>query len=107
MADNNNSFADGLGEGLRKVFLAGVGALATTAEKGSEIINDLVKKGELTVNQGKALNEELAHKASKESAEAKDRVHAAGEQLHNAATGISHAAKKAVKDAEKDVEEGE
>ncbi|NMN00560.1 hypothetical protein G1C96_1139 [Bifidobacterium sp. DSM 109958] len=48
-----------LGEGLRKVFLAGVGALATTYEKGSEIVDDLVKKGELTVEQGKTLNEEL------------------------------------------------
>lgn len=50
-----------LGEGLRKVFLAGVGALATTYEKGSEIVDDLVKKGELTVEQGKALNTELKH----------------------------------------------
>ena len=51
------------GEGLRKVFLAGVGALATTVEKGQEIVDDLVKKGELTVEQGKALNTELKRKA--------------------------------------------
>lgn len=51
------------GEGLRKVFLAGVGALATTVEKGQEIVDDLVKKGELTVEQGKALNTELKSKA--------------------------------------------
>ena len=44
------------GDGLRKVFLAGVGALATTVEKSQEIVDDLVKKGELTVEQGKALN---------------------------------------------------
>ncbi|KAB7790219.1 hypothetical protein [Bifidobacterium leontopitheci] len=57
------------GEGLRKVFLAGIGALATGVEKGQEglekgqqIIDDLVKKGELTVEQGKALNTELKHK---------------------------------------------
>ena len=41
------------GDGLRKVFLAGVGALATTVEKSQEIVDDLVKKGELTVEQGK------------------------------------------------------
>lgn len=52
------------GDGLRKVFLAGVGALATTVEKSQEIIDDLVKKGELTVEQGKALNTELKRKAS-------------------------------------------
>ena len=61
------------GDGLRKVFLAGVGALATTVEKSQEIVDDLVKKGELTVEQGKALNAELKHKVAevKESSEAK------------------------------------
>ena len=44
MADFN--FNDGL---LHKVFLAGVGALATTVEKSQEIVDDLVKKGEITV----------------------------------------------------------
>lgn len=43
---------DNLGESLKKVMLAGVGALATTAEKSKEILDDLVKKGELTVEQG-------------------------------------------------------
>ncbi|WEV41809.1 phasin family protein [Bifidobacterium sp. ESL0682] len=52
-----------LGDGLRTVFLAGIGALATTAEKGQEIVDELVKKGELTVEQGKTLNTELKHKA--------------------------------------------
>ena len=56
------------GDGLHKVFLAGVGALATTAEKSQEIVDDLVKKGELTVEQGKALNTELKRK----TAEAKE-----------------------------------
>lgn len=61
------------GDGLRKVFLAGVGALATTVEKSQEIVDDLVKKGELTVEQGKALNAELKHKVAevKESSKAK------------------------------------
>ncbi|RSX55172.1 cytosolic protein [Bifidobacterium dolichotidis] len=93
MAENNN-LVDGLGEGLRKVFLAGVGALATTAEKGSEIINDLVKKGELTVSQGKELNEELSHKAGNVSENVKESVKEAGEQLRSAAAGIQHAATK-------------
>lgn len=52
------------GDGLRKVFLAGVGSLATTVEKSQEIVDDLVKKGELTVEQGKALNTELKRKAA-------------------------------------------
>ena len=55
-------------------FSPGVGALATTVEKSQEIVDDLVKKGELTVEQGKALNAELKHKVeeAKEAPEAKD-----------------------------------
>lgn len=53
-----------LGEGLRKVMLAGIGALATTYEKGGELVDELVRKGELTVEQGKALNTELKRKVS-------------------------------------------
>lgn len=54
-----------LGEGLKKVFLAGVGAVATTAETAKEVIDDLVSKGELTMEQGKVLNEELKHNVKK------------------------------------------
>ena len=52
---------DGLGENLKKVMLAGVGAVAGTAEKSKELLDEMVKKGELTVEQGKVLNEELKH----------------------------------------------
>lgn len=52
---------DGLGENLKKVMLAGVGAVAVTAEKPKELLDEMVKKGELTVEQGKVLNEELKH----------------------------------------------
>ena len=45
-------------EGLRKVFLAGVGAVASTAENAKELIDDLVEKA-----QGRMLNEELKHTA--------------------------------------------
>lgn len=41
--------------------MAGIGAVATTAEKSKEILDEMVKKGELTVEQGKVLNEELKH----------------------------------------------
>lgn len=48
-------------EDLKKVLLAGIGAVAVTAEKSKEVVERLVKKGELTVEQGKVLNEELKH----------------------------------------------
>lgn len=36
--------------------LAGIGAVAATKEKSEGILDELVKKGELTVEQGKVLN---------------------------------------------------
>ena len=52
---------EGFGESVKKLLLAGIGAAATTAEKSKELLDDMVEKGELTVEQGKALNEELKH----------------------------------------------
>lgn len=60
MADFN---FNNLGDGLRTIFLAGVGAVAASAEKSQQIVDELVKKGELTVEQGKVLNSELTRKA--------------------------------------------
>lgn len=59
-----------LGSGLTRIFLAGVGALAVTAEKSKEVVDELVKKGELTVEQGKILNEELKRDAAAKVKEA-------------------------------------
>ena len=50
---------DQLGESIRKLILAGIGAAAVTKEKSEGLLKELVKKGELTVEQGKVLNEEL------------------------------------------------
>ncbi|WP_286910362.1 phasin family protein [Clostridium sp. UBA1652] len=44
---------------LKKLLLAGVGAVATTYEKASEVVDELVEKGRLTVDEGKELSEEL------------------------------------------------
>ncbi len=50
-----------ISDDLKKIMLAGIGAVAATAEKSKEVVDVLVKKGELTVEQGKILNEELKH----------------------------------------------
>lgn len=50
-----------LGDGIKKLLLAGIGTAAVTAEKSKEILDELVEKGELTVAQGKVLNQELKH----------------------------------------------
>ena len=53
-----------IGDSLKDILYAGLGALAITAEKGKEVIDVLVEKGELTAEQGKQLNQELKHKAA-------------------------------------------
>ena len=50
-----------LEEELGKLLLFGVGAAAISIEKAKDMIIELVKKGELTVNQSKILNEELKY----------------------------------------------
>ena len=47
-----------LGEGLKKLALAGIGTAAYAVEKSADT---LAKKGEETVEQGKVLNKELKH----------------------------------------------
>ena len=62
-------------EGLKKIILAGIGALAYTTEKAKDIIDDLAKKGEITVEQGKILSEELKHDVSKRMSRVEVTVH--------------------------------
>ena len=50
-----------LSDDLKRAFLFGVGAIAKTTEKSKELIDELIEKGALTVEQGKNLNEELKH----------------------------------------------
>ena len=56
--------ANNFGEGLKDIFLAGVGAMALTGEKTKEIVDKLIAKGELSVEQGKEINQELTRKAT-------------------------------------------
>jgi polyhydroxyalkanoate synthesis regulator phasin len=49
------------GDEFKKILLAGVGAAAITAEKAEQVVDYCVQKGELTVEQGKVVNEELKH----------------------------------------------
>lgn len=61
-------------DNIKKVILAGIGAVAVTAEKSKDLLDEMVEKGELTVEQGKVLNEELKHNIKKT---VKEKVNAA------------------------------
>ena len=93
-----------LTEGLRTIFLAGIGAIAGAAEKGEEVVADLVKKGELSVEQGKALNQELTRKAKDAVAEAPDAILRARMKSMTAEERAAYAAKVAQMAADLDAE---
>lgn len=56
--------AKSIEDGFKDIFLAGVGALAITGEKAKEVVDTLIEKGSITVEQGKDINQELQHKVT-------------------------------------------
>lgn len=53
-------------EELRKVALVGVGGSALALEKSQEIVDELVEKGKLSVDEGKALTSRLVQRHKKD-----------------------------------------
>lgn len=51
-----------MGSDAKKILLAGLGAMSTAADKGQAVVDKLVSKGELTVEEGRQLNSELVHR---------------------------------------------
>lgn len=89
MANNNDLLNNGLTDGIKKLLLAGIGAAATGAEKSQEILDDLVKKGELTVEQGKTLNEELKHTVKSNLGSGKETAPAKEQSVKDILAGLS------------------
>ena len=72
-----------IADGLKDVFLAGVGAMALGAEKTQELVEQLIAKGEITVEQGKAINSEVLKQAQATAERVgRDAQTAAGEAAH-------------------------
>lgn len=59
-----NNISNNLSEAFQSIFLAGVGALSIGGEKAKEVIDGLVERGQVTVDEGLRMNEELKHKAA-------------------------------------------
>lgn len=68
------------GDGIKKFVLMGIGAAAMTVEKSQQMVDELVKKGELTVEQGKELNQELKRNVRKTIDEAAEKKEAEAEE---------------------------
>ena len=52
---------------LKKVLLAGIGLTAMTVDKADSFVKELVKKGRLTVEEGKELEQELKRQSKEEA----------------------------------------
>lgn len=59
---------------FRQIFLAGVGALAMGADKTQEVLDALVQKGQITVDQGKEIASELKSDAADRTADLRDQI---------------------------------
>jgi poly(hydroxyalkanoate) granule-associated protein len=68
-------------EGMRKLVLASIGAVAIAQEELENLINKLVERGELAEKEGKKLLEELKEKRKKKSAKAETEVNKRVEEL--------------------------
>lgn len=63
-----------IGDTFKDIFLAGVGSLAIGFEKSQEVIDQLVAKGQITVEQGKSIAEDLKAKAATNTAQLRDDI---------------------------------
>ena len=91
---------DKIGDGLKKFLLVGIGAAAVTVEKSQQIVEELVKKGEITVEQGKELNKELQHNVKKTLDARKAEAGSIEEKIAKMSAEELAVLKKAIKDAE-------
>lgn len=94
-------------KGFRDIFLAGVGAMAITGEKAKEVLDTLIEKGGVTVEQGKDINRELQHKATETVAKVREESIAAAMKTMSAEERAEFAATVAKLAAEPDAEEAE
>lgn len=98
---------DKLSDDMKKLFLLGIGAAALTAEKVRDMVDHLVEKGELSIEQGKVLNEELKHHIQTRVDEAKnERAAQRMEQLSSQVRSLSAEELKQLKEVIRETESG-
>lgn len=96
---------------LQQIFLAGVGALAYGAEKSQEVVDQLVQKGQITVEEGKSIAKDVASQAEDNFETVRDdiiKAHMQGmtkDQRDEFAARVAEMAANMDEDAELEVEE--
>jgi poly(hydroxyalkanoate) granule-associated protein len=91
----------GVFETARKIMLAGVGALALTEEKLESVVQELIKKGELTEEEGKKTLAELREKISQNKRALQDQIQ---QNIDKALKKMGYASREEVKGLEQRIE---
>ena len=92
---------------LTLMLVLGIGAAAVTAEKARDMVDHLVEKGELSIEQGKVLNEELKHHIQTRVDEAKsERAAQRMEQLSSQIRSMSDEELEQLKEVIREVQSG-
>jgi polyhydroxyalkanoate synthesis regulator phasin len=56
---------------LKNIFLAGLGAAAYTYEKASKVVDEMVEKGKISMEEGKELTQQLKRNLSEKAEQIK------------------------------------
>lgn len=59
---------------VKRLLYFGIGAAAVSADKARELIDDLVKQGEMTAEEGKKIYEELISRGERQRSELDNRI---------------------------------
>ncbi|MCY6485857.1 phasin family protein [Clostridium aestuarii] len=59
---------------IKNIFLAGIGSAAYTYEKASKLVDELVAKGKLTIDEGKDISQELRRNFKDKAKETSDKI---------------------------------
>jgi polyhydroxyalkanoate synthesis regulator phasin len=90
---------------LKNLLMAGIGTVAYSYEKALDIIDELVKKGELTFSQGRQFNEELKRTARYDKSDEKHDIQAVTvEELKEVISSLNLATKQDVEELKQRIE---
>lgn len=83
MMSDDKTLQGELKESVHKIFLAGLGAMATAEEEGSKLFKNLVERGESYESRGKETWEDMKSKVDEARSKAKDQAGSTFEKVES------------------------
>ena len=87
---------------LKDLVNLGLGVMVMTKEKAEEVVNELVKKGEVGQDEGKELIHELIEKGEKSKKEVEDQIE---KMVKDVVEKLDISAKKEIEELKSEIEE--